>query len=181
MKEELIDVIIETSTEAVTERAADRNLHPAKNFFDVVQINHGCKVGALIGFAETGEPLVQLTDEKTTSIVRARTTQQLTDEHVGKEVTLIFENGDIQKPVVVGVIQKLEQTPKNGKAQEQNPVDIKIDGEKLMFTAQKEIVLKCGKASITLTRAGKVLIRGTYLLNRSSGVNRIKGGSVQIN
>ena len=28
---------------------------------------------------------------------------------------------------------------------------------------------------------GKVLIRGTYLLSRSSGVNRIKGGSVQIN
>ena len=30
-------------------------------------------------------------------------------------------------------------------------------------------------------RAGKVLIRGAYLLSRSSGVNRIKGGSVQIN
>ena len=49
------------------------------------------------------------------------------------------------------------------------------------ITAEKEIVLKCGKASITLTKAGKVIIRGTYLLNRSSGVNRIKGGSVQIN
>ena len=42
-------------------------------------------------------------------------------------------------------------------------------------------VLVRGKASITLTREGKVLIRGTYLSSRSSGVNRIKGGSVQIN
>ena len=50
-----------------------------------------------------------------------------------------------------------------------------------MLTAEHEIVLRCGKASLTLTRAGKVLIRGTYLLSRSSGVNRIKGGSVQIN
>ena len=33
----------------------------------------------------------------------------------------------------------------------------------------------------TLTRAGKILIRGAYLLARSSGVNRIQGGSVQIN
>ena len=32
-----------------------------------------------------------------------------------------------------------------------------------------------------LTRAGKVLIQGAYLLSRSTGVNRIKGGSVQIN
>jgi hypothetical protein len=60
-------------------------------------------------------------------------------------------------------------------------MDAEVDGERLVFTAKKEIVLRCGKASITLTRAGKVLIRGIYLLSRSSGVNRIKGGSVQIN
>ena len=42
-------------------------------------------------------------------------------------------------------------------------------------------MLRCGKASITLTREGKVLIKGAYLSSRSSGVNRIKGGSVQIN
>ena len=47
-----------------------------------------------------------------------------------------------------------------------------------MLTADKEIELRCGKASITLTKAGKILLRGEYLLSRSSGVNRIKGGSV---
>ena len=31
------------------------------------------------------------------------------------------------------------------------------------------------------TRAGKVLVRGAYVSSRSSGVQRIKGGSVQIN
>jgi hypothetical protein len=50
-----------------------------------------------------------------------------------------------------------------------------------VLTGDKEIVLRCGKASITLTRAGKIIIRGAYLLNRSSGVNKIKGASVQIN
>ena len=43
------------------------------------------------------------------------------------------------------------------------------------------MVLRCGKASITLTKAGKVLIEGSYVLSRSTGVNRIKGGSVQLN
>ena len=37
------------------------------------------------------------------------------------------------------------------------------------------------EASITLTRAGKVLIQGSYVSSRSTGVNRIKGGSVQLN
>jgi hypothetical protein len=60
-------------------------------------------------------------------------------------------------------------------------IEVQRDGEQLTLTAQREIVLRCGNASITLTRAGKILIQGTYLLSRSSGVNRIKGGSVQIN
>jgi hypothetical protein len=42
-------------------------------------------------------------------------------------------------------------------------------------------VLRCGKASITLTKAGKVLVQGTYVSHRSSGVIRIKGGAVQLN
>lgn len=42
-------------------------------------------------------------------------------------------------------------------------------------------MLRCGKASITLTRSGKIILRGTYISSRSSGVIRIKGGSVQIN
>ena len=41
--------------------------------------------------------------------------------------------------------------------------------------------MRCGEASITLTRAGKVLIRGAYVLSRSSGANRIKGAAVEIN
>ena len=38
-----------------------------------------------------------------------------------------------------------------------------------------------GIGRITLTKAGKVLIEGSYVLSRSTGVNRIKGGSVQLN
>jgi hypothetical protein len=56
-----------------------------------------------------------------------------------------------------------------------------IDDQRLELTAEREIVLRCGKASITLTRAGKILLRGTYLFSRSTGVNKIKGGSVQLN
>jgi hypothetical protein len=51
----------------------------------------------------------------------------------------------------------------------------------MIVSAKEELVLRCGKASITLTKAGKVMIKGSYLLSRSSGVNRIKGGSVQLN
>ncbi len=53
--------------------------------------------------------------------------------------------------------------------------------EERVVTARKQLTLRCGKSSITLTAAGKIIIRGKYIVSRSSGVHRIKGGSVQIN
>lgn len=50
-----------------------------------------------------------------------------------------------------------------------------------MIDAADELVLRCGQASITLRRNGRVLINGTHVETQAEGVNRIKGGSVQIN
>lgn len=102
---------------------------------------------------------------------------------IGKEVALVFEGGDLYKPILMGFIQHPEQTIDNEVVTEEqsDKRDVTLDGKRLEFKAENEIVLSCGKSSITLTRAGKIVIRGEYLLNRSTGVNKIKGGSVQIN
>ena len=42
-------------------------------------------------------------------------------------------------------------------------------------------VLNRGKASIVLAEDGKVIIKGAKFLATASGLNRIKGGAVQIN
>jgi hypothetical protein len=52
---------------------------------------------------------------------------------------------------------------------------------RMVVSAKEQMVLQCGKASITLTKAGKVLIQGSYVSSRSTGVNRVKGGSVHLN
>jgi len=104
---------------------------------------------------------------------------------IGREVALLFEESDPRKPIVMGLIQQPESTVASVETpaleEQPQPINVEIDGERLVFTAQKEIVLRCGKASITLTRAGKVLIRGAYVLSRSSGANKIKGGSIALN
>lgn len=53
--------------------------------------------------------------------------------------------------------------------------------DELLLTANQQITIRCGESSITLTAAGKIILRGKYIVSRSSGVQRIKGGSVQIN
>ena len=56
-------------------------------------------------------------------------------------------------------------------------IELEAGGDRLVVSAADQIVLRCGDASITLTRAGKILVRGTYVLTHASGVNRIRGGS----
>jgi uncharacterized protein DUF6484 len=131
-------------------------------------------IGRLVGFSPTGEPLVSYPASRDGG-TDARTTVALRPDQIGSQVVLVFEGGDLLQPIVVGCL--VEPQPPASHA----PVDAELNGKRLELTAQEELVLRCGDSSITLTKAGKVLIRGHYLLSRSSGVNRIKGGSVQIN
>ncbi len=56
-----------------------------------------------------------------------------------------------------------------------------VDGQRVVLNGAKQVELRCGQASIVLTAAGKILIKGTYVMSRSSGANRIKGAFVDIN
>lgn len=115
----------------------------------------------------------------------AASTVALTAADVGKTVALGFAGADPLRPIVLGTIWRPEEAAvepaTDGLARPARAGDVRPDRERLVIEADREITLRCGKASITLTRAGKILLRGAYLLSRSSGANRIKGGSVQIN
>ena len=137
----------------------------------------GVVIGVLLGFTESGRPLVAFPGNQNKTGIQASSTAVLNHDDIGREVALLFEGGNPECPIVIGRIQHPEEIV----APEMQPVIVEKDGDRLLLKAKDEITLKCGKASITLTRAGKIIIRGKYLLSRSSGVNRIKGGSVQIN
>jgi len=143
-------------------------------------------VGTLVGINDAGDPLVRHPLDPSGRVLLARTTVPIVLEQVDRKVVLAFESSDPGKPIVLGVLhrpdgQEAFRPPSVPRAVIQPIVRATLDDEQLVLTARNEIVLRCGKASLTLTRAGKILIRGTYLLSRSSGVNRVKGGSVQIN
>jgi hypothetical protein len=139
----------------------------------------GVVLGTLIGFKDSGRtPLVLFPGQRSTAAVAARMTIDLHGAHIGGQVVLMFEDGDPDHPIVLGRLRHEESWPL-----EERPgsVEVQADGERLLVDAKQQLVLRCGAASITLTRAGKVLIQGTFVLHRSSGVMRIKGGSIQLN
>ncbi|RYY77088.1 MAG: hypothetical protein EOO52_06265 [Gammaproteobacteria bacterium] len=162
-------------------------------------------IGSLAAFDEHGKPLVSHPLASNGALLTAITTLALSHQHIGRQVALMFVNGELKQPIIVGLIHNplyalLDNlsVASSEEATEQDTVvfelplparekrdmsseTLQVDGKYVHIVGQEEITLSCGEASITLTKAGKILLRGTYLQSRSSGVNRILGGSVQVN
>lgn len=145
----------------------------------VPRVVGGVVVGELVALTDEGRtPLVLWAGQPCKAALRARTVVDLHGAHVGRPVVLMFEREDPTQPIVMGVLQGDAGWPLPDRP---GQMEISGDGQRMVVSAREQLVLRCGQASITLTKSGKVLISGTYLCNDSSGVNRIKGGSVLVN
>ena len=176
-------------------------------------------LGSLTAIDAGGNPQVTFPQIADSHSLVAVSTVAVSHHHIGRQVALLFANGDPQKPIIIGLIhsplfdllenfsmlQNVEVSTSGvsdsdvpnseNDLTDTDPFDgnkvapkssapleaIQVDGKRVVIEGQEEIVLSCGESSITLTKAGKILIRGKYLVSRSSGVNRILGGSVQVN
>lgn len=144
-------------------------------------------VGRIVGVSESMAILVEwaCSGPKEARLLSGISRGELSKpQSLGREALLVFDGGDPERPIIVGLLAE----PLEGLIafeitghQEDRPECAVIDGKRLTLEAQEEIVLKCGEGSITLRKDGKIVIKGTHLLSRASGPNRIKGGSVQIN
>ena len=145
-------------------------------------------VGRIVYITEVGDVFVDFVDNPM-GMLKARLVVDGWErveraEYEGLPVLLAFENGDPSLPVIIGLIQE-----KLGKPVQQEEVALPServsallpDGKKLVIDAKDELTLCCGKASIVLKRDGRIIIRGTHIVSRSSGHNKVKGASVAIN
>jgi len=145
----------------------------------------GIIIGELSGQDAAGQPLVDYPGNPLSQPIVALATQVIDEKSANQPIALSFIGGDPEKPVILGFVHNpaADEVSQQDKLQEKagRQARVVLDGDTMTLSAEQEIVLQCGKSSITLTRAGKIVIKGAYLSNYSTGVNRIKGGSVQIN
>jgi hypothetical protein len=136
-------------------------------------------IGRIVGIGADGAPIVDYPENPAGEPVPAIATTRYDLESAGRDVALMFIAGDPARPLAIGVVA----CPGRKDAVDASVPAEEVDDppECLRLAATREIVLQCGRASIVLTRAGKVLLRGAYLSFRSSGMQRITGASVQIN
>ena len=142
----------------------------------------GIHLATLVGFSAAGAPMLLVSEGGEDSrIVTARAAVKLEPDDAGRLVAVVFD-GETTDPIAIGLIEPAVRPATEGAAGEDpDGRALELDLHRLVIDSSREIVFRCGEASITLTRSGKVLIRGAQILTRATGVNRIKGGSVQIN
>lgn len=102
------------------------------------------------------------------------------EKSIGRQVLVVFENGDPDLPIITGVMENVLEDIIEIEMPEE-PVKATIDNKKQLFEAKEQITLKCGQASITLNKHGKIVIKGAEVISRASGTNKIKGSNIQLN
>jgi len=136
----------------------------------------GVLAGEITGVDDNGLPLVRWSHGAAVAARAVWTPGAPSWRHcIGTRVLVGFLNGDESQPIVLGL---LDAPPAAGddvsRAKETQPRTLRVE-------AGEELVIECGEAKISLRRDGRIEIRGTHLISRSSGPNKIKGGSVFIN
>lgn len=154
----------------------------------------GLLIGKLVSLNGQGNPMIAYDEKTRHHPVEALTTVALTMASIGQDVAISFAQNQGGTPIVMGVIRRVlddvlnlgaspapaEADPISSESGKPKP-EILVDGNKLEISAAEEITLRCGKASITLNKAGKILIKGEHMLNRTSGAYKVKSGSIQLN
>ncbi|GAA4113792.1 DUF6484 domain-containing protein [Aminobacter aganoensis] len=132
----------------------------------------GVVIGLFLGF--DGEaPLVVFPGNAKETAVRARSLAEMSSDMIGAEVALLFEGGDVGRPLIVGRIV--------APARKASAPQVIRDGDLVRIVAEERMELRCGKATIIMEKDGHITIRGTYVTSHASATNRIRGGSVNLN
>jgi hypothetical protein len=136
-------------------------------------------VGTIMALTEQGRvPLVVYPRMPGVAALRARSAIDLDARHIGHSIILNFDGGDPLKPLVVGrLIHEHARAPEV----QSSFVDLDVDGEALIISAGRRVVIRCGRASIALDANGQVTIRGESIISEAVGANHVRGGSVQLN
>ena len=135
----------------------------------------GVTVGEVCGSNDAGQPLVRWGPGQQGSAAQVAWSSMLPvwAACVGVRVILVFEDGQADRPIVLGL---LDAPP-----EQSDEPDRVAKPQRLRVESEKELVIECGKAKIALRSDGRIEIRGGHLISRSSGPNKIKGGTVHIN
>jgi hypothetical protein len=145
----------------------------------------GARIGQLLGIDEAGSPVVDFDGNPYGPAAARLAIPYLADlaGFVGSPtaLVLVFEEADPARPIVVGMFPDTRAgAGRPGEAPAARG-DLVLGGDRVRIEARDEVSVRCGEASLTMRRDGKILVKGSDVTSRATRVHKIKGGSVRIN
>jgi hypothetical protein len=146
----------------------------------------GAVVGRVASF-RGGEVRVELAGAPAPAI--ARVAASLDDAALARaarerqEAVLLLEEGDPARPILVALLRSptpLVDAILAGPLPDAEKV-ARVDGRRVVIEGKEEVVLQCGRASLTLRRDGRIVLHGVNVVSQADQVHKVRGGKVQIN
>jgi hypothetical protein len=125
---------------------------------------YGVVIGSVVSLEANGTAMVDFPGNPGEAPLAATALLGTSKARRGANVAIMFQRGDVMKPLIMGPIEDLsdESHPDlDLSSPEGGLIEVEMPEDELVITADKQITFSCGKSSITLTRSGKILIRGT--------------------
>ena len=103
---------------------------------------YGVVTGQFLGLDSDGNPMVVFPGQQGTAARRARSIANLESVPFGAEVILQFDQGNLNLPIIMGIIQTPQ--PTTGQS-ELEPLQVEVDHQHLQIQAQEKLTLRCGQ------------------------------------
>jgi hypothetical protein len=101
---------------------------------------------------------------------------------VGTQVLFLCEDRKCSKAILIGVLVNVEPMLRERTFETATRTTCaQLDGQRIVLEAEQEIVLRCGKGSLTLTADGRIVMKGVEITSRAQRTHKIRGAVVNIN
>jgi hypothetical protein len=143
-------------------------------------------IGVVVQFLPNGTLIVEVAGHSVRFTVGKTLTHldaQISGLVIGSQVLITCQAGDPAMAILVGIVIDIGH-PRHKALRAEVPVCpdmVQIDGKRVALDAKQELVLSCGKGSMSLTADGRIVIKGIEITTRALRKHKIKGGTVDIN
>lgn len=135
-------------------------------------------IGVIVDKHSNGLPVVEIMDDAFEGMdpMIAQSICSLDLLEIGRQCALTVTGGSQKTALVLGQLQSA--VIGLGSAAE---IKVSQQEGRIEIQSEREIVFRCGDAAFRMTSEGLVEMRGNRVVSHSTGLNRIRGGSVKLN
>lgn len=135
-----------------------------------------------------GDAMLRLERTPQHGVVRALSTGRLDAGCIGRLAAVAFIGGDPARPLILGMLRpeaveaaSIATVPAGAALTNASLAGDAAPAARTVVEARESLVFRCGEASLTLQRDGRLVLRGKDIVSYATATHRIRGAIVELN